>query len=549
MQINDLRKLRRFKEIVTILAKYGFDDLARHLALPGSALLRKIHPPPRGLASSERVRAAIEALGPTFIKFGQVMSLRPDLLPPYILAELEKLQDNVPAIDCQLVTATVEECLGKPIKAVFSAFDIQPIAAASLAQVHRGVLLNLGDLVAIKVQRPGIAKNIKLDLAILEGIASYLDHRFVDLHHYTLPELVKVIRQTMMKELDFTQELQNMEIARSYSAEQDLYIPKTYRAVSNERLLVMEYIQGTKFKELATASGYDRQMIATMGLKTAVKQILADGFFHADPHPGNLLLKPDMTLCLIDWGMVGRLTEHNRFLLIDLLKSVVEKDSNALLQSFLRLCDTRGELMDPGTLENELLDLLDNYYAFPIKDLNAGQFLMSLTEIIRIHHLQLPRDVMLMIKALVTAEGSARLIYPELDIISEIRAYVHKLALQRYRPAVLWRHLRNSLAGLWFSQRQLPYQLGQVITKLEHGKLGFSFHLEKLSELIRTLETASNRLTAGIVTGAIIIGSSMIITTGIGPYLFGFPALGVIGYLLSVILGIYLLYTILHHKK
>ncbi|MBM9603846.1 ABC1 kinase family protein [Desulfopila inferna] len=549
MQINDLRKLKRFKDIVAILAKYGFDDIVQHLDTPGSDLLRRIHPPNLELESYERIRAAIEDLGPTFIKFGQVMSLRPDMLPRGMLNELEKLQDNVPEVDFEEISAAVEENLGRPIREVFSMFHVDPIAAASLSQVHRAVLREGGEFVAVKVQRPDIAKNIKLDLDILEGIAGFLNHQFVDVQHYDLPGLVKVIRRTLIKELDFIQELQNMEIARSYTSKKDFYIPKTYRRYSNERLLVMEHIEGAKFKELSTASGYDREKIAIMGLNAGVKQILEDGFFHADPHPGNLLLMEDMKLCLIDWGMVGRLTEKDRFLLIDLLKAVVEKDSDALLKSFLKLCDTKGEMIDPGNLERELLEILDNYHAFPIKDMDVGQFLLSLTDLLRAHHLQMPRNFIVMIKALVTAEGSARLVYPDLDIISEISDYIHKLALRRYRPDVLWRQIRNSFAGLIFAQRQIPYQIGQVVNKLERGKLGFTFRLEKLERLLSTLEHASNRLTAGIITGSIIIGSSMIITTGVGPYLFGFPALGVVGYLLSVILGMYLIYTILRKRK
>jgi ubiquinone biosynthesis protein len=219
-----------------------------------------------------------------------------------------------------------------------------------------------------------------------------------------------------------------------------------------------------------------------------------------------------------------------------------------MMRSFLKLCDTQEEMIEPNALERELLEILDNYYAVPIKDMNVGHLLLSLTDLLRIHHLRLPKDLVVMIKALVTAEGSARLLCPDLDIISEIRDYIHRLARRRYRPDVLWRSIRNTLAGLWFSQSRIPYQIGRVISKLEQGKLGFTLRLEKLEQLISALEHASNRLTAGIITGAIIIGSSMIITTGVGPYLFGFPALGVIGYLLSVVLGMYLLYTILRHK-
>lgn len=545
MHINDLRKLGRFKDIVAIMAKYGFDDLVGHLDVPGSDLLRKIHPVTTEMNSYQRIRAAIEDLGPTFIKFGQVMSLRPDMLPKELLEELERLQDDVPVADFEEIKATVEKNIGMSIKEAFSIFDVDPIAAASLSQVHKGVLRQEGGFVAVKVQRPDIEKNIKLDLDILSGIAAFVHEQFEYLRSYDLPELVRVVRRNLIRELDFSQELHNMEIARSYLADDDFTIPETYRKYSTKKMLVMEFVHGARFRELATASEYDRELIATQGLRAGVKQILDNGFFHADPHPGNLFVKNDMSLCLIDWGQVGRLTEKDRFQIIELLKGIVEKDSDSLVRNFLRLCDVKGDLIDPSHLERELLEILDNYHAFPIKDLNVGQFLLEMTELMRRHNLQMPTEFVVMIKALVTAEGSARLVYPNLDIVSEIGDYVHKLARRRYRPDIVWRNMRNSLASFWFNQRQIPLQLGQIIGKLERGKLGFSLNLKKIDELVKALEHASNRLTAGIITGAIIMGSSMIITTGVKPLLFGFPALGVIGYLISVVIGLWLVFTIL----
>jgi len=545
MQINDLRKIGRFKDIVAILAKYGFDDIVLRLDVPGSDLLRKMHPVETGKSGYERFRAAIEDLGPTCIKFGQIMSLRPDLLPLEVLSELEKLQDDVPAAEYPDIESVVRENLGVPIREVFSRFDKEPIAAASLSQVHQAVLLREEAFVAVKVQRPDIEKTIKLDLDILEGIAEFLDQQFEDLQTYDLPELVRVTRRNMIKELDFTQERNNMEIARSYISEESYLIPVTYEQYSNDKILVMELIRGKNFKGLCSSSGWDRERIALKGLKAGVKQILDDGFFHADPHPGNLLITEDMNLCIIDWGLVGRLTEKDRFQLISLLKAFVEKDSETLVRLFLEICQTSGHSVDMGRIERELMEILDNYHAVPIKNINVGQFLMSMTALMRAHHLGIPSNLSLMFKALLTAEGSARLVYPELDIVSEIGDYVHGLVKKRYRPEVIWRSVRNSLASLWYSQRQIPEQLGRVVGRLEQGKLGFNFRMEKLEQLAESLESASNRLTAGIITGAIIMGSSMIITTGVGPFLFGFPALGVIGYLVSVVLGLWLIYTIL----
>jgi ubiquinone biosynthesis protein len=283
-------------------------------------------------------------------------------------------------------------------------------------------------------------------------------------------------------------------------------------------------------------------------LQTVVQEILEDGFFHADPHPGNLLVGDDMRLCIIDWGMVGRLTERDRFMLIEMLTAIVDKNSEGLAKIFLQLCKTSGKTPDQNSLERDLLTLLDSYYALPIKDMDMGRLLRSLLALLRDHNLRLPTDMVIMIKALVTAEGTARLVFPELNVVEELKGSVHRLALERYKPGVIWRNLRNSLSNFLSMQRELPRQLLQIIEKIEGGQLSFIFHLEKLEQLINALENASNRLTTGIITAAIIMGSSMIITTGVGPFIFGLPALGVIGYLLSVVLGLWLVITILRTK-
>ncbi len=549
MQLTDIKKLNRFKNIVGILAKYGFDEIIDRLDVPGADFLHSIGPVDTNLKLFERIRIVIEELGPTFVKFGQIMSLRPDLLPQELLRELEKLQDNVPAVESADIVPVIEKNLGKPIGEVFSEFQFNPVAAASLSQVHRAVLRENGETVAVKVQRPEIEKGIISDLDILETICRFLDQQFHELRCYDLPELAATVRRTLLRELDFKNELNNINIARSYAERTNILIPVPYEKYSSKKLLVMEFLDGVKFKDLLPATKYNREKVAKQGLETVVQQILEDGFFHADPHPGNLLVTGDMQLCIIDWGMVGRLTEQDRFMLIEMLMAVVDKNSQDLVDSFLQLCHGGGKKTDRNALERGLLMILDSYHALPIKDVDMGGLLGGLMALLREHDLKLPTEMVLMIKALVTAEGSARLVYPELSVIEELRGNVHRLALTRYKPSVLWRGLRNSILNFVTLQHELPRHLLRIIENIEDGDLSFKFHLEKLEYLVNTLESASNRLTTGIITGSIIMGSSMIVTTGVGPFIFGLPALGVIGYLLSVILGIWLVITILRTKK
>jgi ubiquinone biosynthesis protein len=310
----------------------------------------------------------------------------------------------------------------------------------------------------------------------------------------------------------------------------------------------MEYVQGTKLKDLKTETLTDPESTAKQGLKAAIKQILDDGFFHADPHPGNLLITKQERICLMDWGMTGRLSERDRHQLIDLLKSVVDKDSEAMVHALLRISSAE-EAIDQRDLERELLDILDSYYAVPIKEMNIGQLLMAITELLRTYRLRLPPDLIIMIKALVTAEGTARLIYPDLDIVSEAKDYISSLALERFKPKSLWRNFRFTLSEFFSLQKELPRRLVQIVNKADSGDLTLGFRHENLAPLRNTLDNITNRLTFGIIIAAMIIGSSMIITTGIGPFLFGFPALGVIGYLISGLLGLWLIFNIIRKRK
>jgi ubiquinone biosynthesis protein len=471
------------------------------------------------------------------------------MLPPQLIDELSKLQDEVAPVEFSQIKETVENNTGRPLQETFSIFDAEPLAAASISQVHRGILKKEGHIVSIKVQRPGIHSKIKADLDILAAIADQLHERIDDLKTYDLPNLVRVTRRNLLRELDFKREARNMKIAASFASEHsEIYIPEVYVEYCTERLLVMEYVQGIKLKDLDTENVIDPESMAKHGLKAAIKQILDDGFFHADPHPGNILITEDERLCLMDWGMTGRLSERDRHELIDLLKSVVDKDSEAMVYALVRLSSAE-EAIDQRGLERELLEILDSYYAVPVKEMNIGQLLMAITELLRKYRLRLPSDLVIMIKALVTAEGTARIIYPDLNIVAEAKDYISSLALERFKPKSLWRSFRFTLSEFFSLQKELPRRMVQILNKADSGDLTLGFRHENLGPLRNTLDNITNRLTFGIIIAAMIIGSSMIITTGIGPFLFGFPALGVIGYLISGLLGLWLIFNIIRKRK
>jgi len=548
MDFSAVAKLRRFKDIVTTLLSYGLDEAVQRLKFPGAKLIKRIYTVEQDMGIYERIRCVLEDLGPTFVKFGQIMSLRPDLLPSDLLFELSKLQDEVSPVEISEIRTVIEKALGQSIENVFSAFDNEAIAAASISQVHHAVLKKDGATVAVKVRRPGIRKQIQADLDILESLAQRLHDNWDNLQPYDLPNLVGVVRRSLIREIDFRIEAHNLRIAGIFASETDVHIPKVYNEYCSEHLLVMEYVLGKKIRDLDLGSE-DALGIAKQGLNAVIKQILEDGFFNADPHPGNLLVTEDMHLCILDWGMVGHLTERDRYELIDLLKSVVDKDSDALVHVLLRLSKIVDEVIDYRALERELLYLLNTYFAVPIRDVNIGKLLLAIMTLIRNYHLQLPTDLVIMVKALVTAEGTVRQVYPELDVVSEAKNYISRLAEQRFNPGSLWRSFQTNISNIWAAQRDIPWQLLNIFRKLERGNLGLNFHLDKLERLVNTLEYSSNRLTVGIILAALIMGSSMIITTGVEPLIFGFPVLGVIGYIISTVMGLWLVINILRARR
>lgn len=549
MDIKAVKHLGRFKNIIVTLFRYGFDDVVERLDLPGKILIEKIRKVDREMSTWERFRHMLDDLGPTYIKFGQIMSLRPDLIPNPLILELRKLQDEVAPVGYDTIRNQVENSLQLPLTQVFSSFEEKPLAAASLAQVHRAVLRDSGQVVAVKVQRPKIRQMIETDLYILELIAGQLDDRMESVRIYDLPTLVQEVKKTLLRELDFTREARHIKICRGNLSEtQEVYIPQVYERYSTDRILTMELVQGTKMKELAPDDQFDREILAKRGLRLTIKQVLEDGFFHADPHPGNVIILDDNVLCVLDWGMVGRLTRRARYELIDLINAVVDKDSERILTILVNLTQVDGSII-PRRMEREILDILDIYHSLPIQELNLGQLLLDISTMLRENRLKVPVDLAVMIKALITAEGTARQLYPELNVVKEAEPYVKRLALERWKPEVLWRDLRRNLSTLFTLQRELPLRLSQIVEKIDRGELNIRFQHANLGGLRSTLENISNRLTLGIIIAALIIASSMIITTGVKPLLFGFPALGIVGYMVSGVLGLWLVFNILRSRK
>jgi len=550
MDILALSRLGRFRDIVTVLFKYGFDDVAERLQLPGMALIKKtsaVHPE---MSTWERLRHTLEDLGPTFVKFGQILSLRGDLLPAQLISELEKLQDSVAPVSFEEISGVLQKALGKPLDEIFSLIEEEPLAAGSLAQVHRAVLKEENLPVALKIRRPDIVKTVEIDLQILEGAAPHLADHLEFARTYDFVNLVKELKRALLRELNFTLEARNMQIiSQHFTDEKDVIIPEVYESWTTSSVLTMDLIDGVKFKDLNPEKIEEREQLAQTGLRVVVKQVLENGFFHADPHPGNFLVVNDKQLCLIDWGVVGILPSETRYELVELISAIVDMEAEKVFDTLVALTGANMAEINARLLIRDILEILHLYHSVPVGKLDLGQLLMDLNSMLRTHHIKLPSDLALMFKTMVTAEGTARRFYPELDVIAEIEPFIRRLGVERWKPSQIWKRLTRQLRSFLKLQSNLPGAIQRILQKVEQGDLNIRFKHENLGGLQKSLDNISNRLSFSIILASLIIGSSMIITTGVKPLIFGYPAIGLVGYLFSALLGLLVVVNIFRGRK
>jgi len=550
MDILALSKLGRFRDIVAVLFKYGFDDVAERLQLPGKILISKTRIAGPEMTTWERLRHALEDLGPTFVKFGQILSLRGDLLPASLIKELEKLQDSVAPVPYEEIMEVLKKALKRPLEEIFSVIEEEPLAAGSLAQVHRAVLREENLPVALKIRRPDIVRTVEIDLQILEGAAPYLSEHLEFARTYDFINLVKEVKRALLRELNFTLEARNMQIiSKNLADEKNVIIPEVYEDYTRSSVLTMDLIEGVRLKNLKPEDLEERENLAKIGIRLVVRQVLENGFFHADPHPGNFLIVEDRDLCLLDWGVVGILPSETRYELVELIAAIVDMEAEKVFDILLSLTGANVAQINERLLLRDILEILHLYHSVTVGKLDLGQLLMDLNNMLRTHHIKLPSDLALMFKTMVTAEGTARQLYPDLDVIAEIEPFINQLGVERWSLSQVWRRFTRQLRYYLKLQSSLPGAIQRILQKVEQGELNIKFKHENLGGLQKSLDNVSNRLSFSIILGAVIIGSSMIITTGVKPLIFGYPAIGLVGYLISAILGLIVAFNIFRSRK
>jgi ubiquinone biosynthesis protein len=536
------RALGRLPEIGAVLLRFGFGFFARRL---GIKLPWRPAEATTAMQAPARVRHALQDLGPTFVKLGQILATRVDLFAPEWIAELEKLQDQAPPAAFTEVHAQLTEDLGAPPETIFSVFDREPIAAGSIAQVHRARLAD-GTEVAVKVRRPGIRAVVEADLRLLARLAGLLEAHSGGFARFHAREVVRQFTRTMRAELDLAAECRNAErVAQSFRGDPAIVVPKVYWEWTGERVNVQEFVEGTPSRdpEALAAAGLDRRVLAHRGAQAMLKMVLEDGFFHADPHPGNVFYLPGNRVAFIDFGMAGHLSERRRDELVRLLDGLVGRDADGVVDVLLDWAGT--ERIDAGRLAVDVDALIDRYHGIALQDLRMGAMLADMTALLREHSLALPADLALVLKACVTLETYGRELDPAFDMVGEAAPFLRAATLARSGPAALAKRGWRAAAALAGIAGDLPQDLRELIRAARSGRLQMHVDLTSLQSFGRQVDTSANRLAIGIVTAALIVGSAIVMTIEGGPTLLGLPFFGLAGFVGAVLAGAWLLVSIL----
>ncbi|MCK4330310.1 AarF/ABC1/UbiB kinase family protein [candidate division WOR-3 bacterium] len=542
-----IRNLKRLRQILLVFAKYGFRDIIDRLPIKIPYKIKKLLV--KG-SRAENLRKAIEELGPTFIKFGQLLSVRADIFPQDFIHELSILQDEVVSLPFETIKKVIEEELNSPIDKLFSSFDRKPIASASLAQVHTAITKE-GSRVVVKVQRPNIKSIIDTDISIMELLAGWIEKEIRETREYELLFKVKEIGKNLRSELNFTNEGKAVDRFRTnFSNDESILIPKVYWNLCTSKVLTLQHVEGIKITDIDTLEsvGLSRNDLAERGVDFIFKQIFVHGYFHADPHPGNILVTKDGKIALLDFGLTGSLDEELVESLSRLLISVVNKDVNQVMNIFTEL-GVVSEDMDMRELKYDLREFVERYYGVRLARIEVRSIADDALEIFRKYRMKFPRDLILLAKALSTVEGIAYQLDPKFDIIEHIKPYVKQLIERRYDPKRLLKVATELLTAYTILFRNLPDNLTQILRKLRKGKLKVEFEHKGLENIISQIERSTNRLSFSLIITALIIGSSLIIQTKRGLLLFGFPVLGIVGFVIAGTLGIFLIITMLRSRN
>ncbi|MGZ5661208.1 MAG: ABC1 kinase family protein [Usitatibacter sp.] len=553
--IERLRALPRVVEIARVMVRHGMQDLVHsvgvHRALDeaGHALGWEPDPELAARALPERLRLALEALGPAFVKLGQVLASRVDLLGPEWIASLDALHDHASALPFEAIESQLLADLGSPLAEAFASFDVTPSAAGSIAQVHRASLAG-GTEVAVKIRRPGVQATIEADVLLLVTLAAWWQDEQPESRRYQPVEVVRQLRKSLAREVDFSAEARAQErFAESFRGSGTIVVPSVHSRFTRQSLLVMDWIDGVPATDLEAvdAAGLDRGLLAARGADAVLKMVLVDGFFHADPHPGNVIFLPGSRVAMIDFGMVGWLSDKRREELVDLMGALAARDPDAMRDVLIAWAD--GERVHAERFSEDIGRMLHLYEHAALREIRLGTLLSEIAAVMREHKLVMPADLALLFKALITLEGLGTRLVPHFRLIEQVTPYVERLMRERWEP----RHAAERLSGLTRETgralRAFPRLLESLARRLGDEDLAIRLEMRELGGFGRQIEASVNRLAIGMVTAALIVGSSILMAMSSPQQSFTAWLLGAIGVAVSFVNSVWLIATIRRSRK
>ncbi len=550
-----VRDLPRLHEITSVLIRYGWGDVVRLMGV--ARLLERAGRLLHWQTSNEisqldlpvRIRLALTDLGPTFVKLGQVLATRVDVFPPAWIAEFERLHSHVPPVPFEELRPHLEAIWGKPVEEVFATFDTEVFAAASIAQVHRAILHD-GTRVVVKVRRPNIETKIDADLRLLVHLAKLLELEVHDARRYHPVQIVGQLHRSLLRELDLIKEARNLDtFGQRFASDPTVHIPKVFWEYCGEGVNVQEELVGIPGNDFARAraEGYDLPLLAARGADAVLRMILIDGHFHADPHPGNVIYQPGNVLGIMDFGMVGRVTDARREQLIDFLEAVISKDEMGML-NVLSIWSGDAEI-DESRLAYDLSEFVFGYDNLALKDIQVGPLLADVTAVMRENNLSLPPDLTLLFKALITLEGLGYQLDPDFHMVDHLTPFVRRVIEARYAPQALAKRARHGLKELADVLFGLPRDVARLFRQARRGRLRIDLDLKRLDHFGLQLNQAANRLTMGVLTASLVVGSSIIMTIDTGPTLFDLPLFGLFGFIVAFFNSVWIVLSIWRSGK
>jgi ubiquinone biosynthesis protein len=531
--IQAVQDLKRLREISAVVVRHGFGELwdrakiwdvlgRREEARPSSEELRA--------TTARRFRDTLAELGPTFIKLGQILSSRPDILPKDFIAELTTLQDSAAPMPVALVFELIEKGLGKPSQQLFASMDPEPLASASIAQVHRARLAS-GEDVVVKVQRPGIEEQIKSDTDLLSYLARFLEGVIEETGIYTPTGIVTEFRKAMLLELDFDNEARNIEeFEKTHGARPYVAIPKLYRELSSKTVITMQELKGVKLKDVLERTdfpGVDRKRLARHVLDASFQQLFTDGLFHGDPHPGNVIVLPDDRIGLLDFGLVGRLTKGMQEAIILLVLAVSLKDPDTVARLLYKV-GVPDERINLHQFRADIHDILERYLGLKLSEVDSGVLMSELVDLAMKYKIKIPKEYAVLSKASATTEGIIRQLDPDLDVTEVALPYAKQLLYDRYNPASMSGGLLRVLLQLQGFLQDTPQQLSQILMDLEGGKFHVTIRSDELIRLNTNVKTLGILLFAGMIAASLIVGAFSLVgraSEGAGTTVWPIPAL------------------------